>query len=67
MSKKSDDSAPLHTVFVVVGIGLVVVGLLELGGFIGYRPNRQPVGAPAWFVAGATCLVISAVMRGWRK
>ena len=67
VSQKPGDPAPLLIVFVVVGVGLLMVGLLEFSGLIGYRPNRQPIGVPAWLIAGASCLVIAAAISRWRK
>ena len=57
----------LWITFAIVGVGLVIVAFLESNGLVTYRPNRQPIGAPAWLSAGAVCLLIAAVLSKWKK
>lgn len=49
-----------ETVFIIIGVGLLAIGVLETIGLMSYRPHREPLGAPVWFIAGAV-----AIALGW--
>ncbi len=56
-----------ETVFIIIGVGLLAIGVLETIGLMRYRPHREPLGAPFWFVAGSIALAVGWAIKKARS
>lgn len=64
----SRDKKPFgfDSVFLMVGVGLLFVALLEFTGLMRYRPHREPLGTAFWLIGGLICLGVGFLIRKLR-